>query len=320
MRSSEAIRLPEREQALISGWLVKKGTTNNKRIWVVLRPEKLTFYKNEQEYKSKEVISNEDISAIAHYKHKHPKSFYLYINDKIVRLGAESVDLAEAWVRQLRMTTGYHAPVCDYPASLCLINLSGHEHDNVHTNPSISENSAATEPAQSGPMSLYDLIKVSKQSMPPESSHARLQDIDAARMACMSGHNRSASIQNLMKLLNENKVLMQGPVHWLHGSIHHWSKSWAVVRGSGLFLYTSEDEYKPLKVISIKEIQDVAEINISPKAHKVFFTVITKLKPIEFRVHDEQSLVMWVGALKAAIDKSTGNLSPVASRIQLSSR
>lgn len=157
--------------------------------------------------------------------------------------------------------------------------------------------------------SLYDLIQFGKLRPPGINEENANYPFNPQEVNTLNKHRHSASLQNLYKLLDENKVLMQGTIHWLHGNLHRWSKCWAVVRGYGMTIYNTNREYKPVKVIPIADIQDVAEINVPESSHKYFFTVITQNKPIEFRVDNEDSLILWVAALKTSIDKANGTFT-----------
>ncbi|EPY49763.1 fungal protein [Schizosaccharomyces cryophilus OY26] len=319
----EARRLQELERVLKSGWLIRKShsTTKGKHLWGVLRRDKLSFYKDEKEYKTKLIFPTQDISAVAYYKEKSPKSLYLYLNEKIIRFVAPSNLEAESWVQALRTTTAYRAPFSRHPLRFALIssppattsdpdvlvsdndlgNYSSSRTNNPH-GPSSTENGFPSFYCTS----LYDLTQLGKLK-PQGFSEQEIKDpFHTLNNNNLRKHKHSSSLQNLYKMLDENKVLMQGPIYWRHGNIHRWSKCWAVVRGNGMTIYNSNMEYKPVKLIPITEIQDVAEINIFEKSRKYIFTVITLNKPMEFRVDDEDTLILWVAALKTSLDRTTG--------------
>ncbi|EPX72067.1 uncharacterized protein SOCG_03999 [Schizosaccharomyces octosporus yFS286] len=323
----EARRLQEVERVLKSGWLIRKShsTTTGKHLWGVLRREKLSFYKDEKEYKTKLIFPTQDISAVAYYREKSPKSFYLYLNEKIIRFIAPSNVEAESWVRVLRTTTAYRAPFSRHPLRFALISsppttasgsdvlVSDNDFENYsssHTN--ITHGPSATDDGFPSYYctSLYDLTQLGKlrpQGVPQQGAKHPFHTLNNDNLR---KHKHSSSLQNLYKMLDENKVLMQGPIYWRHGNIHRWSKCWAVVRGNGMTIYNSNKEYKPVKLIPITEIQDIAEVNFFEKSQKYIFIVITLNKPMEFRVDDEDTLILWVAALKTSIDRNTGVFHP----------
>lgn len=89
---------------LKSGWLWKrtKQRSWNKR-WFVLRERQLTYYKDETEYKPRQVIATADIMTAAMVTDQHrPGHFAVYTSQRTIHLRDENANEARDWVELIR--------------------------------------------------------------------------------------------------------------------------------------------------------------------------------------------------------------------------
>lgn len=92
-----------------SGWLYKRGKRKTwKKRWFVLRDSQLVYYKDDKEYKPKDIISTADIMAVAMLTDQHkPNHFAFFTPSKNYNLRADSTQDAEAWVEKLKQSLEY---------------------------------------------------------------------------------------------------------------------------------------------------------------------------------------------------------------------
>ncbi|KAJ3189485.1 hypothetical protein HDU85_003116 [Gaertneriomyces sp. JEL0708] len=100
----EAGRSLRSESAVLSAYLYKKGEKRRtwKRRWFVLRPTRLAYYHNEQEYKLLNVINLKDIHAVAPVEMKKREHvFGLVTRERTYYIQAPTDEHMREWLRAL---------------------------------------------------------------------------------------------------------------------------------------------------------------------------------------------------------------------------
>jgi hypothetical protein len=93
------------DKHICSGWLYKRGKRKTwKKRWFVLRDSQLTYYKDDKEYKPKDIISTSDIMAVAMLTNDNkPNHFAFFTPSKNYHLRADTTKEAESWVEKLKV-------------------------------------------------------------------------------------------------------------------------------------------------------------------------------------------------------------------------
>lgn len=93
------------DKHICNGWLYKRGKRKTwKKRWFVLRDSQLTYYKDDKEYKPKDIISTSDIMAVAMLTDDNkPNHFAFFTPNKNYHLRAETIQEAESWVEKLKL-------------------------------------------------------------------------------------------------------------------------------------------------------------------------------------------------------------------------
>lgn len=89
---------------LKSGWLWKRTKQRSwNRRWFVLRERQLTYYKDESEYKPRQVIPTADIMTAAMVSdHSRPGHFAVYTSQRTIHLRDEDPEDAKDWADSIR--------------------------------------------------------------------------------------------------------------------------------------------------------------------------------------------------------------------------
>lgn len=97
------------DKHMCSGWLYKRGKRKTwKKRWFVLRDSQLTYYKDDKEYKPKDIISTSDIMAVAMLTNDNkPNHFAFFTPSKNYHLRADTTKEAESWVEKLKVALDY---------------------------------------------------------------------------------------------------------------------------------------------------------------------------------------------------------------------
>ncbi|KKA24290.1 PH domain protein [Rasamsonia emersonii CBS 393.64] len=104
--------------------------------------------------------------------------------------------------------------------------------------------------------------------------------------------------------VDPERVICHGYLQCLrskHG-VRQWKKVWVVLRPISLALYKDDREYCAIKIIPMSQVINAAEIDPISRSKTCCLQVITEDRPIyRFCAPDEESLAKWLGALKSVI-------------------
>ena len=104
-------------------------------------------------------------------------------------------------------------------------------------------------------------------------------------------------------LRDPERVICQGYLQGLRikGAVRQWKRLWLVLRPKNLAFYKDEQEYAPVKIISLSQVVDAAEIDPMSRSKRLCLQIITVEKTYRLCAPDEESLARWLGALKSII-------------------
>lgn len=102
-----------------------------------------------------------------------------------------------------------------------------------------------------------------------------------------------------------DRVIWQGWLHLLRskGGVRQWKRMWGVLRPRNLIMYKDESEYLAQWIVQLPAIVDIVDIDAQSRTKVNCFQVITEEKSYKFCAPDEESLVLFVGALKSLLAK-----------------
>jgi hypothetical protein len=87
----------------------------------------------------------------------------------------------------------------------------------------------------------------------------------------------------------------------IKGTVRQWKRLWVVLRPKSLAFYKDEQEYSALKIISMSQVIDAAEVDPMSRSKTFCLQIIAEEKTYRLCAPDEESLARWLGALKSVI-------------------
>ncbi|RDA93329.1 hypothetical protein CP533_0345 [Ophiocordyceps camponoti-saundersi (nom. inval.)] len=320
-----------------------RKTKKWKTVYVVLRPNALSMYKNEKETKLRRQVYLSDLTAVAFLKdpkHKRENVFGLFSPSRNFHFQAPTPADAREWVDLIRKD----ARIEEEETELILaspparsMSPAGRGRDVVLS--SSPEMYVPIATAGRRESSFVDWSGLSGNEM---LSHSDFSDNEGQQprggslesLAVRLPHgegvfvssapaNRSASQLSILNDKNKNsnrnhssskvdqvldRVVWQG---WLwimrsKGGVRQWKDMWAVLRPRNLILYKDESEYTAQWIVHLSAVVDVVDIDPLSKSKQNCLQVITEEKSYRFCAHDEESLVHFIGAFKSLLAKRRG--------------
>lgn len=324
--------------AYTAGWLYKKGGRPRvwKKRWFHLRKDHFAYYKDAQEYETRQVVPIDTISGISSKAGGKRPALSLYVGSREVHLQAETQEDADDWVYWLKSAVKLSTHPVSGPASPLDIITSSPRRQNSSFNrrgdmpisTSIQFANSVESSSFMSPPIVGHSLSGSLMTSDDECLNAGFSDMSTAEddlspTSDNSPHGDLSTNTNRSLPSTSDKVVVQGYL-----TRHHLSKPrrsvkvWAVLRPQALSLYPDHNEYCPQKVVAIKDIIDAAEFesegttsgkrdgggggggNKQRDANKAWrFQVITKEKALRFSVDREETLDAWVGGLKSRIEQ-----------------
>ncbi|KOS19096.1 putative PH domain-containing protein [Escovopsis weberi] len=363
----------EFDRLLKCGYVQKRTrrTKTWKSVYLVLRADAVSLYKNDKENKLRHQIYLADLSAVTFLrdpKGKRKNLFGLFSSSRNFHFEAPTAQDAQEWVDLIRnearleeeeeemVLNGYGRrsispvrPGIVMPSSLGQI-LDNSDSHGVNVLSSSTENHSIFDPPNPNFMSCgrqrmsstFESSGLSCNDMP---SNSDFSDLEVNRNGTVSCENlavqppvdagplgavprkplppgqrpptagRSAS-QSAAAEQESERVIWQG---WLwrlqsKGGVRQWKDMWGVLRGRNLVLYKDENEYSAQWIADVTDVVDVVDIDPLSKSKTHCLQIITEEKSYRFCAHDEESLVLFIGAFKSLLAKrrSLGNRASIA--------
>ncbi|QUC22152.1 uncharacterized protein UV8b_06393 [Ustilaginoidea virens] len=332
----------ESDRVIKSGYLEKRTRTKNwKAVYLVLRPNTLSMYKNEKETKLRHQLYLSDLTAVAFLKdpkQKRHNVFGLFSPSRNFHLQARTKPDAQEWVDLIRkearieeeeeemflaspkarsvspremvsnVTTGSHATgSSDGPYVEGVLSSSPEAYCPPESNFTTSEaGRRKSSMMDSSGMSGTELVSQSDWSdtepqRPKVAAKRSGSQLSIINAALQSGNGVPVEP-------DPDRVIWQGWL-WLLRSkrgVKQWKDMWAVLRPRNLILYKDESEYTAQWIVELSAVVDVVDTDPVSKSKENCLQVITEEKSYRFCAHDEESIVQFIGAFKSLLAKRRG--------------
>lgn len=305
-----------------------------KPAYLVLRPNLLSVYKDEETTRLRVSITLSEVTAVAPVK--SPRShrqhvFGIFTPSKNYRFEAPSERDADDWIDRIRAEIPGDA---DEEAFLALTkrketpaiqkqlveDTTDHSDVDVAGRASSPELNRTLSPIPSGRKPPYtqdysgnEVTSYSELSDgPPPTRNSRLRSMPSIHTLSLSAPEdrpaaalpRDTSRQSELGILRDpERVVCQGYLQGLRikGTVRQWKRLWVVLRPKSLAFYKDEQEYSAIKIISMSQVIDAAEVDPMSRSKTFCLQIIAEEKTYRLCAPDEESLARWLGALKSII-------------------
>ncbi|KAJ5945799.1 hypothetical protein N7454_002638 [Penicillium verhagenii] len=306
-----------------------------KPAYLVLRPNLLSVYKDEENTRLRISINLSDVTAVAAVK--SPRSHRQYVFGVFTpstnyRFEVLSERDADDWILRIRNQTPAdedEAAVAalskkrDTPAikKQLVEDTTDHSDFDVAGRPSSPEGRTLSPGARSSRKPPYtqdysgnDVTSYSELSDgPPPTRNSRLRSMPSIHTLSISAPDdrllstslpQDAGRQADLGILRDpERVICQGYLQGLRikGAMRQWKRLWVVLRPKNLAFYKDEQEYSAVKIISMSHIIDAAEIDPLSRSKNFCLQIIAEEKSYRLCAPDEESLARWLGSLKSIL-------------------
>lgn len=334
----------EFDRVLKCGYVEKRTRKTKawKSIYLVLRANSLSIYKDQNEDKLRHKIQLGDLTAVAFLKdpkHKRENVFGLFSPSRNYHLEAKSRKDAEEWVELIRR----EARIEEEEEEMLLASPGGHatgiytgferstrprkdEAKRLHDErlgSSSPEPSDPQRPKSQGSV-LRRMSHTFEYSGNELASHSDMSDAEAVRAPGASSvsipeeplavkrpplgaHNASQmSVSNLNHEASDpERVIWQGHLLYLRskGGVRSWRDLWTVVRPRNIAFYKNDSEYSPILITPLSSILSAVEIDPLSRTKRFCLQLITEEKSYKLCARNEAELDKCLGAVKSLLAK-----------------
>ncbi|CAI7567524.1 unnamed protein product [Penicillium manginii] len=305
-----------------------------KSAYLVLRPNLLSVYKDEETTRLRVSITLSEVTAVATVK--TPRSnrkhvFGIFTPSKNYRFEAPSERDAEDWIDRIRAETPRDE---DDQAFMALSHkreppiiqrqfvddTTDHsDHDAIARASSPELGRALSPVAGSSPWvaarkapipftqdySGNEITSYSELSDgPTPTRNSRLRSMPSIHTLSISAPEdkivssslpRDSSRQSDLGILRDpERVGLR-----IKGTVRQWKRLWVVLRPKTLAFYKDDQEYSALKIISMSQVIGAAEVDPMSRSKRFCLQLIAEEKTYRLCAPDEESLARWLGALKS---------------------
>ncbi|KAF2873879.1 hypothetical protein BDV95DRAFT_355833 [Massariosphaeria phaeospora] len=317
----------EFDRIIKEGAAVKRTrkTRQWKPIYIVLRPNLLSIYKNKSETKLRHQINLSEITAVARQKDAKKKMdhvFGIFSPARNYHLGASTEKEAQEWVSLIRA----EARIGEEEGEMVLMSptgkktFTGFERNARREN--IGSSSSEADPRLSSSVSPDKMHSArlpthfANYSGNDHGSYSDFSDTGGPTQAAFqassvslppaSQQNRNVSQQsNIGATPDDERVIYHG---WLYvlkskGGVRQWKKVWVVLRPKALGFYKNDQEYSANLIIPFASIIDAVDIDPASKSKKHCMQIISEEKNFRLCAPNEDLLAKWLGAFKSLLVK-----------------
>ncbi|CEI68740.1 hypothetical protein FVEN_g7995 [Fusarium venenatum] len=333
------------DRVLKSGYVQKRTqkTKKWKSVYLVLRPNTLSLYKNETEDKLRHQLYLSELTAVAELKdpkHKRENVFGLFSPSRNYHFQANSAQDAQEWMSLIRKDTRIDEEEDEMflanphsaqqssngMKSVPIDSNQRNEHERfLSSSPEPMASSAPRYVTSAGGRRRSSILESSGMSGAELASHSDLSDSEAFRPHDSSFDSLTAkspgniptaarpgqgirstsqiSVSNVEQ--DPDRVIWQGRLYLLRHrrGMRQWKDMWAVLRPRNLILYKDESEYTARWILPMSAVVNVVDLDPLSKSKKHCLQVITEEKSYRFCAHDEEALVRCIGAFKSLLAK-----------------
>ncbi|KAL5002155.1 hypothetical protein BDV10DRAFT_158472 [Aspergillus recurvatus] len=305
-----------------------------KPAYLVLRPNLLSVYKDEEATRLRASISLSEVTAVAPIKsHRSHRQyvFAVFTSSKNYRFQALSDKDMEDWISRIRAESRINE---DEEALLALSKRQGKQdlaavnrqriYDTTdHSDVEIRERASSPEFGRELPpghrsrrlvapqdYSANDITSYSEWSDGPDGyehskSKPSINELSSSAPAMQQSPlaRDSGRAHEMGSLRDPERVICSGYLQCLKikGGVRHWKRLWVVLRAKSLAFYKDEQEYSAVKIIPMVQIFDVTEVDPMSRSKNFCLQIIAEEKIYRLSTPDEESLTKWLGALKSII-------------------
>ncbi|KAJ5177853.1 uncharacterized protein N7500_000552 [Penicillium coprophilum] len=300
-----------------------------KAAYLVLRPNLLSVYKDEETTRLRVSISLSEVTAVAPVK--SPRStrrhvFGVFTPSTNYRFEALTEHDAEDWIARIRAETpgdedeqaflaltqrpqppAIHKQLVDEttePSDFDHIGRASSPSHTVHClhaakMPRDSLTSKITRfsdgPAPARDSRLRSMRSLHSLSVPAEDKQVSRPSTSLPRDA-----NKSS---DLGIRRDPERVICQGYLQGLRiqGTVRQWKRLWVVLRPKSLAFYKNESEYAAIKIIPMSQVFDAAEVDPLSRSKTFCMQIIAEEKTYRLCAPEEESLARWLGSLKSIL-------------------
>jgi hypothetical protein len=308
-----------------------------KPAYLVLRPNLLSVYKDEETTRLRVSISLSEVTAVAPVR--SPRStrrhvFGVFTPSTNYRFEAPTERDAEDWIDRIRAETPGNE---DEQAFLALTNKRElpaiHkqlvDETTDHSDFDLAGRASSPEPRNTlSPRSKSTLPYIQDYSGNEITSYSEFSDGPAPARnnqlrSMPSIHSLSLSAPedraaarpsahlpretpkqpDLGILRDPERVICQGYLQGLRiqGTVRQWKRLWVVLRPKSLAFYKDEAEYSAIKIIPMSQVFDAAEVDPLSRSKKFCMQIIAEEKTYRLCAPEEESLARWLGSLKSIL-------------------
>lgn len=306
-----------------------------KPAYLVLRPNLLSVYKDEETTRLRVSITLSEVTAVAPVK--SPRShrqhvFGIFTPSKNYRFEAPSERDADDWIGRIRAEIPGDA---DEEAFLALTKrrdtpaIQKHLIEDTTDHSDFDAAGRASSPELGRALSPVPRVRnkppytqdysgneVTSYSElsdgPPTTRNSRLRSMPSIHTLSVSAPEdkpavalpRDTSRQSELGILRDpERVVCQGYLQGLRikGTVRQWKRLWVVLRPKSLAFYKDEQEYSAIKIISMSQVIDAAEVDPMSRSKTFCLQIIAEEKTYRLCAPDEESLARWLGALKSIV-------------------
>lgn len=303
-------------------------------VYVVLRPNLLSIYRDKDETKLRHQISLADITAVARQRDSKKKMehvFGIFSPARNYHLSAQTEKDAQSWVTLIRI----EARIGEGDEEMSLMSPVAEKtfdgFDRAARRREVGSSSSEAEPRPSSsmaPETMHSARRPSHTLQYSGNEHGSYSDfsdtggpVHTTYQASMTSLPRtprssaqipSASQQSSTGTApDDNRVIYHG---WLwvlkkKGGVRQWKKVWVVLRPRALGLYKNDQEYSANLIIPFENLIDAVDIDAASKSKQHCMQVISEDKNLRFCAADENSLAKWLGAFKSLLVKRKESLN-----------
>jgi len=317
---------------IIKAGTMQKRTRKTKSwrpVYLVLRPNHLSIYKDKDETRLRHQISLSEITAVARQRDSKKKMdhvFGIFSPARNFHLGAATDKEAQEWVDLIRAEARMDGDDVDdmlpmSPTSSAPFGSHGAAKRDVASSSSEAEPMAARRQMDLASSSqpsdkAYGARRPSQALNYSGNERASISDFDFSDTGFQASSSslpkkanrqrRNVSQQsNIGSTPDEERVVYQG---WLYvlkskGGVRQWKKVWVVLRPKCLALYKNDQEYSAHLIIPFSSIIDAVDIDAVSRSKQYCMQVISEDKNFKFCARDENSLARCLGAFKSLLAK-----------------
>lgn len=291
-------------------------------MYVVLRPNCLSIYKDKDETKLRHQINLSEITAVARQKDSKKKMdhvFGVFSPARNYHLGASTDKDAQEWVDLIRI----EARMDEEEGEMVLMSPTTGSNTftafDTPTRDNLVSSSSEAEPRPSSSMTREAMHSARRPSQALNYSgneRGSISDFDFSDAGVQGSANslprrvsqqkRNVSQQsNIGTTPDDERVVYHGWMYVLKskGGVRQWKKVWVVLRPKYLAFYKNDQEYSASLIIPFSSIIDAVDIDSVSKSKQYCMQVISEEKNFKLCAADENSLAKWLGALKSLLAK-----------------